>query len=40
MCWEKSLFSSAAAELSDFGVGLQSAAGLLASLFLEFGSLF
>lgn len=33
VCWEKSLFSPAAAEFSDFGVGLQSAAGLLGSLF-------
>lgn len=33
MCWEKSLFCPEAAEFSDFGVGLQSAVGLLGSLF-------
>lgn len=29
VCWEKSVFSPEVAEFSDFGVGLQSAAGLL-----------
>lgn len=29
MCWEKSVLSPEVAEFSDFGVGLQSAAGLL-----------
>lgn len=32
MCWEKSVFSPEVAEFSDFGVGLQSTAGLLAEL--------
>lgn len=29
MCWEKSVFSPEVAEFRDFGVGLQSTAGLL-----------